>query len=153
MILIKCLLSNISASSTSKVLMKVSLDLVEQNECNRSYSFTMGKKLASGIDPNSQICAGKISGGKDTCQVYKIIFNRIQKISHTLELTYLTSLTKLINFFQFLYGPYDINHVSIQYYVPTIGNEYCHLPKTVNEPLATVCAVQIMSALNCHNLL
>ncbi|VVC38436.1 Serine proteases, trypsin family, serine active site,Peptidase S1, PA clan,Serine proteases, trypsin [Cinara cedri] len=57
-----------SASSTSKVLMKVSLDLVEQNECNRSYSLTMGKKLAFGIDPNSQICAGKINGGKDTCQ-------------------------------------------------------------------------------------
>lgn len=49
--------------------MKVSLDLVEQNECNRSYSYSMGKKMAFGIDPNSQICAGKINGGKDTCQV------------------------------------------------------------------------------------
>lgn len=56
--------------------MKVSLDIVEQDECNRSYAFTTGKKLAFGINPISQLCAGKMEGGKDTCQV-RINFNSI----------------------------------------------------------------------------
>lgn len=62
----------ISAGLTSDVLMKVSLSLVEQNECNRSYSSTAASKLAFGINPTSQICAGEKEGGKDTCQVRKI---------------------------------------------------------------------------------
>lgn len=61
--------SIISAGLTSNVLMKVSLDLVEQSVCNSSYSSTIGKRLESGINPDSQICAGKLEGGKDTCQV------------------------------------------------------------------------------------
>jgi len=49
--------------------MKVSLDLIEQNECNRSYSSSPNKNLEFGINPSNQICAGKLEGGKDTCQV------------------------------------------------------------------------------------
>lgn len=52
--------------------MKVSLDFIDQNDCNRSYSLhAAGNKLTFGIDPKSQICAGKMEGGKDTCQVRK----------------------------------------------------------------------------------
>jgi hypothetical protein len=57
------------AGQTSNVLMKVSLDFVEQNECNRSYSSSTSPNLEFGINPSSQICAGKMEGGKDTCQV------------------------------------------------------------------------------------
>lgn len=71
----------ISAGPTSNVLMKVSLDLVKQNECNSSYSGSIqGKKLAFGINPKSQICAGEMEGGKDTCQVRNLIIFII--ISH-----------------------------------------------------------------------
>lgn len=63
----------ISAGPTSNVLMKVSLDLVKQDDCNQSYSSTIGKNLAVGINPISQICAGEKEGGKDTCQVRKDI--------------------------------------------------------------------------------
>lgn len=51
--------------------MKVSLDLVQQNDCNSSYFLPKNKRLAFGINSNSQICAGKIEGGKDTCQVQR----------------------------------------------------------------------------------
>ncbi|XP_022176319.1 serine protease snake-like [Myzus persicae] len=57
-----------SAGQTSNVLMKVSLDFVKQNECNRSYSSSKSPNLEFGINPNNQICAGKLEGGKDTCQ-------------------------------------------------------------------------------------
>lgn len=60
--------------------MKVSLDFIDQNDCNRSYSLnTASSKLDFGIDPKSQICAGKMEGGKDTCQVRKY-FNNILKM-------------------------------------------------------------------------
>lgn len=59
----------VSAGPTSNILMKVSLDLVEQNECNSSYSSFTGKNLAFGISPDTHICAGQTEGGKDTCQV------------------------------------------------------------------------------------
>ncbi|KAF0750907.1 serine protease snake-like [Aphis craccivora] len=57
-----------SAGQTSNVLMKVSLDFVEQNECNRSYSSSTNPNLKFGINPSNQICAGQMEGGKDTCQ-------------------------------------------------------------------------------------
>jgi len=55
--------------------MKVSLDLVEQNECNRSYSSSPSPNLKFGVNPDNQICAGQLEGGKDTCQVRKYNFN------------------------------------------------------------------------------
>lgn len=55
--------------------MKITIDIIEQNECNRSYSYVTGNKLAFGINPNSQLCAGKMEGGKDTCQVRKYVYN------------------------------------------------------------------------------
>lgn len=55
--------------------MKVSLDLVEQNECNRIYSSSPSPNLEFGINPNNQICAGQLEGGKDTCQVWKYNLN------------------------------------------------------------------------------
>jgi len=55
--------------------MKVSLDFVEQNDCNRSYSSSLSPNLEFGINPNNQICAGELEGGKDTCQVQKYNLN------------------------------------------------------------------------------
>lgn len=64
--------------------MKVSLNLVNQNECNHSYSASiLEKKLAFGINPKSQICAGEMEGGKDTCQVRNSIIFII--INHLLN--------------------------------------------------------------------
>lgn len=71
-ILLYIILCNVSAGPTSNILMKVSLDLVEHNECNHSYAFNTGKNLALGISPDSHICAGQMKGGKDTCQVRKM---------------------------------------------------------------------------------
>jgi len=68
-IFFKLLLFIIAAGQTSNVLMKVSLDFVEQNECNRSYSSSTNSNLKFGINPSNQICAGQMEGGKDTCQV------------------------------------------------------------------------------------
>lgn len=46
--------------STSNVLMKVNLPLIDDAECSKAYSDRFYKK--------SMICAGYMSGGKDTCQ-------------------------------------------------------------------------------------
>ncbi|XP_050433648.1 venom protease-like isoform X2 [Adelges cooleyi] len=54
------------SAPTSSMLMKVSMPLVDQQECNQSYADSSGKKLDFGISPESQICAGE--DGKDTCQ-------------------------------------------------------------------------------------
>ncbi|CAO1432212.1 unnamed protein product [Diamesa tonsa] len=49
---------------TSDELQKVSLDIIDNNKCNR---ITPQDKLSNGII-DSQICAGVLEGGKDTCQ-------------------------------------------------------------------------------------
>lgn len=54
-------------------LLKVTINLVSQSICNRSYGYDT--KLPSGIVNEWQICAGE--NGKDTCQVtmqYCILF-------------------------------------------------------------------------------
>lgn len=53
----------------SNDLLKVALDIITNTQCSQMYGQT--KKLRSGI-VNSQICAGYLAGGKDTCQVILI---------------------------------------------------------------------------------
>jgi secreted trypsin-like serine protease len=48
---------------TSEELMKVELDLINNRECN---NLLEDAKLDDGI-VDSQICAGVLTGGKDTC--------------------------------------------------------------------------------------
>lgn len=57
---------NYLAGDKSDDLLKVALDIIDNNYCNSLY----GKmpRLRQGII-DSQVCAGYLEGGKDTCQV------------------------------------------------------------------------------------
>jgi transmembrane serine protease 9 len=50
-------------------LLKVDLTTIPADQCNSSYFGTFGQKLKFGILNDSQMCAGSIDGGKDTCSV------------------------------------------------------------------------------------
>lgn len=52
---------------TSDVLLKVQLNVIPNNEC-RQYVEADQKKLKQGV-VDSQLCAGVLAGGMDTCQV------------------------------------------------------------------------------------
>uniref|UniRef100_A0A2S2Q5K2 Serine protease snake n=1 Tax=Sipha flava TaxID=143950 RepID=A0A2S2Q5K2_9HEMI len=52
---------------TSADLLKVDLTTIPADQCNSSYFGTFGQKLKFGILNDSQMCAGSIDGGKDTC--------------------------------------------------------------------------------------
>jgi len=52
----------------SDILMKVNLNMVGVELCNKTYR-NMGSKLYNGIQDDQQVCAGVLEGGKDTCQV------------------------------------------------------------------------------------
>ncbi|XP_050543326.1 venom protease-like [Daktulosphaira vitifoliae] len=56
-----------SGGPSSSHLLKVVLDSIPINQCNISYSSSVGRQLAFGILNESQICAGHAEGGKDTC--------------------------------------------------------------------------------------
>nr|CAD7461208.1 unnamed protein product [Timema tahoe] len=57
------------AEDPSDILLKVSLSIIPNNQCNQMYhSETKTNALAQGILP-SMLCAGELAGGKDTCQV------------------------------------------------------------------------------------
>lgn len=56
------------ASPQSDELLKVELDIIDQNLCNR----LIEDKLSLSYDEltdRSQLCAGVLRGGRDTCQV------------------------------------------------------------------------------------
>lgn len=56
--------------STSSVLMKVTLELFSESECNATYAdAARTSQLRSGIIPAQQFCAGSHTEKKDTCQV------------------------------------------------------------------------------------
>jgi len=54
---------------TSADLLQVVLNVVPADQCDRSYSSSAGRNLSRGIDDDSQLCAGHLAGGKDTCGV------------------------------------------------------------------------------------
>lgn len=57
--------------STSQVLMKVSLELFTERECNATYAdAARTNQLRFGILPAQQFCAGSHTEKKDTCQVW-----------------------------------------------------------------------------------
>lgn len=56
--------------STSQVLMKVTLELFTERECNATYAdAARTNQLRFGIIPAQQFCAGSHTEKKDTCQV------------------------------------------------------------------------------------
>lgn len=68
--------------STSSVLMKVTLELFTESECNATYAdAARTSQLKSGIIPAQQFCAGSHTEKKDTCQVRtKYSFNSMLTI-------------------------------------------------------------------------
>ncbi|XP_050421565.1 venom protease-like [Adelges cooleyi] len=56
-----------SGGPTSSDLLKVVLNNIPSSQCNVSYSSSVGHQLAFGILEESQICAGHVDGGIDTC--------------------------------------------------------------------------------------
>lgn len=52
----------------SDILMKVKLDLYTVAECNGTYTRPYYRKMARGVDPETQMCAGSRTEEKDTCQ-------------------------------------------------------------------------------------
>lgn len=57
------------AESGSDILLKITLDIVKTDECNRSYLNTVDGKLKLGILAESMICAGSYRDNEDTCAV------------------------------------------------------------------------------------
>ena len=51
---------------TSDDLLKVRLDIIDNDQCNKLYG--ADSKLRNGIT-DTMLCAGVLSGKKDTCQV------------------------------------------------------------------------------------
>ena len=71
----------------SQVLQKVHLNFVEHQTCSNLYAADAStSSLSRGIVAESQLCAGVLEGGKDTCQVCMNLFNvtffSIIKIDH-----------------------------------------------------------------------
>lgn len=58
--------TDFAAAEISQKLMKVPLKIYSNDVCQRS--FEDRKRLPDGI-VSSMLCAGDLSGGKDTCQV------------------------------------------------------------------------------------
>ncbi|KAJ6636459.1 Serine protease snake [Pseudolycoriella hygida] len=52
----------------SNALLKVTLDMFTEAECNRTYSSDINRKLNRGILEESQVCAGSHKEEKDSCQ-------------------------------------------------------------------------------------
>lgn len=64
---------------TSKVLLKVTLELYNERECNASYAdVARTTQLHNGIIPSQQFCAGSHTQRRDTCQVCR--FGRVHTI-------------------------------------------------------------------------
>lgn len=62
-------------SSSSENLLKVNLDVINNQQCNKLYEAeSKTNTLNKGI-VDSMICAGDLAGGHDTCLVSKNIFN------------------------------------------------------------------------------
>lgn len=55
------------AEDPSKRLLKVALNIVDNNVCSQTYPADR-RALPVGIK-SSMMCAGELKGGKDTCQV------------------------------------------------------------------------------------
>lgn len=52
----------------SSVLLKVTLDMFTQTECNRTFRNDINRKLNRGIVEATQVCAGSRTEEKDSCQ-------------------------------------------------------------------------------------
>lgn len=63
--------------TTSNSLLKVYLDIVPGNQCNKSYFSNDDPQLKFGITADSMICAGSAEGDKDTCVVRTNAYTRL----------------------------------------------------------------------------
>lgn len=66
-------------------MLKVVLNTIAVNQCNKSYSSDFGNQLPRGIIDDNMICAGVPQGGKDTCGVRILYFLTLilwQSIEH-----------------------------------------------------------------------
>ncbi len=52
----------------SNVLLKVTLQMFSQSECNSTYKQDINRKLNRGIVEETQVCAGSHTAEKDSCQ-------------------------------------------------------------------------------------
>lgn len=57
------------ASSSSKTLQKVVLEMFKHSECAESFRYNLNRRLRNGIVDETQICAGSHTEEKDTCHV------------------------------------------------------------------------------------
>lgn len=56
-----------AGDANSEVLLKATVNIVQDSECKRSYK--NDKFLKNGYDSSAMICAGDAKNGNDTCQV------------------------------------------------------------------------------------
>lgn len=52
----------------SNKLMKVTIDMIDYNECNKTFAADVGGRALKHGVMKYQLCAGVMKGGKDTCQ-------------------------------------------------------------------------------------
>jgi secreted trypsin-like serine protease len=60
-------LTAVDSETGAEDLLKVTLNIYDNAECAARYPAELNRKLPRGI-VNSQLCAGYLAGGKDTCQ-------------------------------------------------------------------------------------
>lgn len=61
------------AGRTADILQKVELDVIENIQCGRLLQLLFDSPNDYAVD-ETQLCAGELIGGKDTCQVKKKSF-------------------------------------------------------------------------------
>lgn len=66
----------------SDVLLKITLNHVSEDRCNKSYSLFGTDNLKNGIRADSMICAGSIRDGEDTCQVRRFSSKLTQRLTN-----------------------------------------------------------------------
>lgn len=67
--MIVLLLRIVTDETPSDILLKITLNHVPADVCNKSYPASENDKLTSGILAESMICAGSMRDNEDTCQV------------------------------------------------------------------------------------
>jgi hypothetical protein len=70
-----------SGGERSPVLQEVSVTIFNNSDCMRAYSSPLvpRRNYPEGII-NSQLCAGDPNGGKDACQVHRILFQNWESV-------------------------------------------------------------------------
>lgn len=59
----------LTAEKPSDILLKVTLDIISNEECNKLWHTNPKQNILSRGITSSMMCAGALTGGRDTCQV------------------------------------------------------------------------------------